>query len=127
MERIATARAEGIFDNDITVIFSKLRACSTLRISLGKVQTNCAPRGKAVSVCRPKRVFTNNADQAGNSSAPHPALSPSDGERVAEGRVRGKPLKNRELLAKSYRLSPRSPAASPKSPTSVQSADAPGE
>src|SRR5438552_5205502 len=32
----------------------------------------------------------NDADQVGNSNAPHPALSPSDGERVAEGRVRGK-------------------------------------
>ena len=35
-------------------------------------------------------LLYNDADQAGNSSAPHPALSPSDGERVAEGRVRGK-------------------------------------
>src|SRR5213082_1025689 len=35
-------------------------------------------------------LLYNGADQAGNRSAPHPALSPSDGERVAEGRVRGK-------------------------------------
>src|SRR5439155_16285364 len=31
----------------------------------------------------------NDAHRAGNSSAPHPTLSPSDGERVAGGRVRG--------------------------------------
>ncbi|PYK01149.1 MAG: hypothetical protein DME23_04785 [Verrucomicrobia bacterium] len=35
-------------------------------------------------------LLYSGVDQAGNRSTPHPALSPSDGERVAEGRVRGK-------------------------------------
>src|SRR6267378_562969 len=62
-------------------------ACQTTRLS--PVTGSAAGQVDGVSVvCL--TLLCNDADQVGNSNANHPALSPSDRERVAEGRVSGK-------------------------------------